>query len=86
MRPVCSKENTVSQLLNSSTIVPQERTLKPQAKSWTPCGRFLIVGPLTDGLVAFNGRVALGIDFDLGALPGAVKVCLDGHVCGCGVK
>ena len=44
------------------------------------------MGPLTDGLVALNGRVALGIDFDLGALPSAVKVCLDGHVCGCGVK
>lgn len=41
---------------------------------------------LTDSLLAHRGDVALGVDLDLGALPGTVKVSLDGHVCGSVVK
>ena len=49
--------------------------------SWRPSGRFLLVRALTDRLGALNGRVALRINFDLRALPGAFKVRFDGHVC-----
>lgn len=41
-------------------------------------------GKLTNRVLANASNGALGVDLDLGALPGAVEVGLDSHVCrGC---